>query len=439
MLYTQFHADMQAHLDHSSACFVLALSGGMDSRVLLHLMGRYLKQYPQTRCRAVHVHHGLSPNADRWAEQCLQWACDAGIHCVVEHVTLELGKRKSLEEQARQARYQALAKHLQAGSTLMTAQHADDQLETVLLALKRGSGPAGLAAMPTLQPFASGVHWRPLLAAARQDIECYAGQHQLQWVDDESNNDERYDRNFLRHSVTPQLVERWPGLRKAVARSASLCGEQEALLQELLADKLQYALHPDQSLNISALGSERQAKALIRQWLSQQNARMPSQAQLEQIWHNIAMAKQDANPKLSWHQHEVRRSQERLYLLGRWPDISTEVVSLTLNKPAPLPGELGGIALVETSKGSLRRPSVDEPISIRFEPAGQVVQPVGRVGKRKLKKLFQEYGIPSWNRRRTPLLFYGEVLAAVAGVFVVEGFAGEDCDLEWHNSALQVQ
>lgn len=434
MLYAKLKTCLQAS-PATSRRFVLALSGGMDSRVLLHLMGRYLQAFPSASCHAVHVHHGLSLHADSWAKRCVQWAKDAGIDCSVEHVNLTLGSRLSVEQQAREARYQVLAQHLQPADILLTAQHADDQFETLLLALKRGSGPAGLSAMPQCAAFAVGLHMRPLLDAPRADIEAYATAHQLEWVEDESNSDERYDRNFLRHQITPLMTERWPGIRKAVARSAALCAEQERLLQDLLADKLAAALQPDHSLRIDSLGSERQGKALIRQWLSQQGALMPSQAQMAQIWQTVVLAKQDANPKLCWSRFELRRFQQRLYVIEPWSDITNTVLECQLGHPCLLPQKLGSLSLLPAAKGCLRLPTPDEPVTIRFEPAGLEVRPLGRAGKRKLKKLFQEYDVPSWNRRRTPLVFYGEHLAAVAGVFVVADYAGHECDLQWSPSS----
>ena len=438
MLYSRLSACLQAYCD-TPRRFVLALSGGLDSRVLLHLMGQFVRQHPQHACIAVHVHHGLSPNADSWSESCQRWSDLEGIECRVEQVTLELGGRISVEQQAREQRYQALARHLGSGDILLTAQHADDQLETVLLALKRGSGPAGLAAMPEHNVFADGFHLRPLLTSTRQDIESYGRQHRLEWVEDESNRDVRYDRNFLRHQVTPLLVGRWPGIRKAVARSAALCGEQEALLQELLADKLRQAMHADRSLVIAGLGSERTGKQLIRQWLAQFEVLMPSQAQLEQIWHTVVRAKPDANPQLCWSDVQIRRYQQRLYLVRQWPDISRWQQECRLDEPCQLPPGLGSLTLRREPDGRLRLPMPGEVVTIRFAPEAIEVKPVGRVGRRKLKKLFQEYGIPSWNRRRTPLVFYGDQLAAVAGLFVVDQFAGQDCDLEWHNDAPGVQ
>lgn len=438
MLYSRLSSCLQAHSDTPQR-FVLALSGGLDSRVLLHLMGQFIRLNPRHRCIAVHVHHGLSQNADHWSEQCQLWAREEGIECFVEQVTLALGSRVSVEQQAREQRYLALGRHLEAGDTLLTAQHADDQLETVLLALKRGSGPAGLAAMPERTPFAGGFHLRPLLTSTRQEIEDYGRLHRLGWVEDESNQDTRYDRNFLRHQITPLLVKRWPGIRKAVARSAALCGEQEALLQELLKEKLHQAIYHDGSLMVAGLGSARIGKQLIRQWLAQFEVLMPSQAQLEQIWQAVVQAKPDANPQLCWSNVQVRRYQQRLYLVQQWPDISRWQQACQLDVPCQLPQGLGTLSLSRVQNGRLRLPNPDETVSIRFDPEGIEVKPVGRVGKRKLKKLFQEYGVPSWNRRRTPLVFYGEHLAAVAGLFVVEQFAGQDCELEWHNDASGVQ
>ncbi|WP_299020309.1 tRNA lysidine(34) synthetase TilS [uncultured Photobacterium sp.] len=438
MLYSRFCSIFQSYSD-TPRRFVLALSGGLDSRVLLHLMGLFLRQHPQHRCLAIHVHHGLSANADLWSERCVEWSLQEGIECLVERVNLELGSRISVEQLARDERYRALKKHFQPGDILLTAQHADDQLETVLLALKRGSGPAGLAAMAECTPFASGYHLRPLLGVTRQQIEEYGRSCQLDWVEDESNQDTRYDRNFLRHQVAPQMIARWPGIRKAVTRSASLCGEQDALLQELLREKLMQAMYHDQSLIISQLGSERIGKQLIRHWLKRFDVLMPSQAQLEQIWHTIVKAKPDANPQLCWQQVQVRRYQQRLYLVQQWPDIREWQQECLLGQPCQLPQDLGELKLLPTSYGQLRLPKPDEEVSVRFDPEGLEVKPVGRSGKRKLKKLFQEYGVPSWNRRRTPLVYYGEELAAVAGLFVVEAFRGQDCDLEWHNDVSDVQ
>ncbi len=427
MLYSSFSRQLLTTHNVDSKRFILAFSGGLDSRVLLDLMARFIAQFPIYSCHAVYVHHGLSNNADVWAEKCLAWAKQCGISCDVEHVMVETGNRISLEQAAREARYNALAKHIQQGDTLLTAQHSDDQIETFLLALKRGSGPAGLASMPTILPFAKGKHLRPLLNVTRAEIEQYGKEHQLEWVEDESNQDERYDRNFIRHQITPRLVERWPGIHKAVARSSALCGEQEALLEELLSTQLAQATQSDGSLLLADNTTQRIGMALIRQWLRQQKVVMPSLAQLEQLWFNVVLAKQDANPKLCWANVEVRRSQGKLYLLQQWSDISQWQAPFEIDAICHLPQELGTLQLSQSSNDKvLRYPRADEKVTVRFCYQGDPIKPLGRSGSRKLKKLFQEYQVPSWLRSRTPFIFYGEKLVAVVGYFVVADFAGDD-------------
>ncbi|WP_297483586.1 tRNA lysidine(34) synthetase TilS [uncultured Photobacterium sp.] len=421
MLYSHFCHQIFANPPQTRR-LVLALSGGLDSRVMLDLLARFINEYPDYHAHAVYVHHGLSTNADRWAQQCVSWALASGIDCDIERVVCELGGGVSVEQAARDARYKALSRHISAGDSLLTAQHADDQIETVLLALKRGSGPAGLAAMPVLTSFATGQHLRPLLTIRRADIEAYGKQRQLQWVEDESNLDQRYDRNFIRHQITPLLNDRWPGIRKAVCRSAHLCGEQEALLEELLSYQLQQALQTDGSLRLTGNISARLGMALIRQWLKQQAVIMPSLAQLEQIWFHLVQAKADANPQVCWQQYQVRRYQQQLYLLEQWSDISDWQQELNINQPCQLPQTLGTVCLQQQTQTGLRLPYANEVVSVRFDYLGPEIKPQGRSGKRKFKKLLQEYQVPSWLRRRTPMLFYGEQLVAMAGVFVVDEF-----------------
>lgn len=416
--------------------FVLAFSGGVDSCVLLHLLSQYLQQHGGVTAKAVYVHHGLNAHADEWGNLCQQWANALGIECVIERVVLSLDEGESVEAEARTQRYDALSRHVGQGDVLLTAQHANDQLETFLLALKRGSGPAGLSSMPERLPFGDGVLVRPLLRVSRESVVQYAKAQGLSWVEDESNQDTRYDRNFLRHQVVAVLAERWPSIYKAVARSAQLCGEQESLLSELLQETLSARLHQDGSLNIEASDSLQKAFALIRLWLKGQNVAMLSQAQIQSVWQNLVLAQDDANPKLALKQGEIRRFQSRLYWVKPPVDCCEWAVEWNTKEALNLPHALGELTLVqgEGSALNLRFPKKDEVVSVRFNPTGLMAKPIGRVGSRSMKKLYQEYGVPSWRRRSTPLIFYGDQLAAVAGLFVVSGFEGEDLALHWHQN-----
>lgn len=406
---------------------LVAFSGGLDSTVLLHQLVLWRAQNPGVVLRAIHIHHGLSPHADSWVQHCESVCAQWQVPLVVERVHLE-DDGLGIEAQARRARYQAFAQTLLPGEVLMTAQHLDDQCETFLLALKRGSGPAGLSAMGESYPFAGTQLIRPLLAQTREALEAWARQHELCWIEDESNQDDTYDRNFLRLRVTPLLQQRWPHFAQAVARSAALCAEQESLLDELLASDLANCVTAQGTLLLGPLmtmSTVRRA-ALLRRWLAGLNAPMPSRDGLERIWQEVALAREDASPSFRLGEYEVRRYQSQLWWVKSVDGQSETVIPwLEWKTPLTLPAGLGSVQLI--SAGDLRLPQADEVVSIRFKAPG-LLHIVGRNGGRKLKKIWQEQGIPPWRRDSTPLLFYGDTLIAAAGGFVThEGLAkGEE-------------
>ena len=409
----------------NSQSILVAFSGGLDSTVLLHQLVQWRALHPDVALRAIHIHHGLSPHADSWVQHCESVCAQWQVSLVVERVHLE-DDGLGIEAQARRARYQAFAQTLLPGEVLMTAQHLDDQCETFLLALKRGSGPAGLSAMGESSPFAGTQLIRPLLAQTREALEAWARQHELCWIEDESNQDDTYDRNFLRLRVTPLLQQRWPHFAQAVARSAALCAEQESLLDELLASDLADCITSRGTLLLTPLmmmSGVRRA-ALLRRWLAGLNAPMPSRDGLERIWQEVALAREDASPSFRLGEFEVRRYQSQLWWVKSVDGQSETVIPwLEWKTPLTLPAGLGSVQLI--SAGDLRLPQADEVVSIRFKAPG-LLHIVGRNGGRKLKKIWQEQGIPPWRRDTTPLLFYGETLIAAAGVFVTREGAAED-------------
>ncbi|MBS1204401.1 MAG: tilS [Proteobacteria bacterium] len=419
VLKTTMTMPLFAPLSTASRQFLVAFSGGLDSTVLLHQMMLWREQQPDIRLRAIHIHHGLSPHANAWAEHCLSLCELWQIPLTVQYVTL-VDNGEGIEAQARKARYQAFRQALTPGEVLLTAQHLDDQCETMLLALKRGSGPAGLAAMPQSLPFAGTQLIRPLLNSSRDTLYQWAQQHDLRWIEDESNADVRFDRNFLRLQVLPLLTARWPHFADAVARSAALCGEQEQLLDELLAGELAAATTQEGALNIAALQtlSEVRRNALLRRWLARQGAVMPSRAMLNRLWLEVAQARDDADPCLRLGEYEVRRFQGNLYWIKtQFSQRNTQLNWPTLFAPLLLPAGLGELLLI--AGGELRAPTAEERVSVRFQASG-LLYIAGRHGGRKLKKIWQEFGVAPWRRDTTPLLFYGETLIAAAGVFATQ-------------------
>jgi tRNA(Ile)-lysidine synthase len=423
-----------SQLPSSQHQFLVAFSGGLDSTVLLHRLVQWRRQRHEIALRAIHIHHGLSPNADAWVQHCQQQCENWQVPLVVCHVNL-VDEGNGIEAQARKARYNAFEHALLPGELLLTAQHLDDQSETFLLALKRGSGPAGLASMPASMSFASTQLLRPLLNETRASLVEWAQQHDLQWIDDESNEDDRYDRNFLRLRVLPQLNDRWPHFADAVARSAALCGEQEQLLDELLADELAAATGTSGELSIGALTlmSSLRRNAILRRWIAAHHVLMPARDMLIRIWQEVALAKEDAAPGLRLGNKVVRRYQGQLWLVALLPKMRESVIDwISPSTALILPEELGVLLLV--SGGMLRAPGAGDKVSIRFQASG-VLHIVGRNGGRKLKKIWQELGVPPWLRDTTPLLFYDETLIAAAGRFVTREGAVESgergVDLRW--------
>lgn len=420
----------------TSRQILVAFSGGLDSTVLLHQLAQWRAQQPTLSLRAIHIHHGLSAHADAWVAHCEAVCAQWQVPLVVERVTL-VDAGLGIEAHARQARYQAFADALLPGEVLATAQHLDDQCETFLLALKRGSGPAGLSAMAEISAFAGTQLIRPLLTQTRAALEQWAKQHQLRWIEDESNQDDAYDRNFLRLQVLPLLQQRWPHFADATARSAALCAEQESLLDELLADELSACTTANGTLALTPLMAMSRVRraALLRRWLAAQNAPMPSRDGLDRLWQEVALAREDASPCLRFGDYEVRRYQGQLWWIKSAVGQSETILSWPCwQMPLTLPAGLGHLRL--QPGGELRMPREDECVSIRFKAPG-MLHIVGRNGGRKLKKIWQELNVPSWRRDTTPLLFYGETLIAAAGVFVTrEGLAeGESgVQLVWDKS-----
>lgn len=422
------NAEFQTQLQSvSHTRFLIAFSGGLDSTALLSLLAKQRENRPHFQLRAIHIHHGLSTNADQWALHCTQVCARLGIPLIIEKVNVD--NTNGIEAGAREARYQAIARHMQADEVLVTAHHLQDQTETFLLALKRGSGIQGLGAM---QPKSAVYHlpvFRPLLNFSRQQLEDYVRSENLPWVEDESNGDTRYERNFLRNQVLPQLRKRWAYFDLAVQRSAQHCFEQQQLINELLAEQFsQIYQKTDRTLNIAdfAKMSLLKQRALLRLWLSAWHLPMPSLVQLDQFIQDVIKARKDANPQFKLHDKIIRRYRHKLYITPPFADLTELRIDVTLNRPIELPDNLGVLKMttdnqavqVQWNHYETTLPLTELPIQIRFAYAGKVRLTRNGVNE-DIKKIWQQLQVPPWQRHRIPLIFYGETLKSAVGFFDV--------------------
>ncbi len=420
---------------YSITDWCLAYSGGVDSQVLLHLLHQ-IQQQPelcntfQFTFSAVYIDHQLQAESSAWAEHCAQQCAALNIPFQSVAVNARAKTGESPEAAARVARYGAFKKIIRPGMCLLTAQHQDDQAETVLIQLLRGAGAAGLSAMPALSAFAEGWHARPLLNISQQAIHDYAKQHRLQWVEDPSNQLPHYDRNYLRQQIMPELQQRWPAVNKTLNRFARQQAENNDLLQQLASIDLQRVQQQDQSLAIAALKELNPARArnLLRYWFKTQQASMPSSAVLMQLLQQIQSENHDNHLCVSWADTEVRRFRDALYLLKQSQHDAKQVIAWDGEQALELTSLDQKLALIQAESGSqtpyvLKAEILEQRLSIRFRQGGERIQPAGRQGHRDLKKLFQEAALPEWQRDRIPLLYAGEQLAAVVGYWLADEWA----------------
>jgi tRNA(Ile)-lysidine synthase len=408
--------------------YCVAYSGGVDSHVLLHLLATRADALP-ARLTAVHVDHQIQHQSGDWTLHCRAICEELGVAFECLQVDGRARPGESPEAAARRARYRALAAWLPKEAVLLTAQHQDDQAETLLLQLFRGAGPRGLAAMPALAPLGRGKMARPLLPYTRQIILDYAHQHKLCWVEDPSNDNLRYDRNLLRHQLMPLLRQHWPGIDRVLARAAGLQADQAELAQALAEVDLRACEptgQPDQ-LDCSALQALDPARQrnLLRHWLEDNALSLPTHSVLEQLRNNEVNARSDASPCVRWPGAEVRRYRNRLYAMSPLP-VPDPAARFTwdIRQPLELP-QAGGKLTAVPSTGCGLRVTENTSLEIRFRQGGEVLQPTGRHEHHRLKKLFQEWHVPDWERARVPLIYTGDVLVAVAGLCVCEGFQAD--------------
>ncbi|WP_227520408.1 tRNA lysidine(34) synthetase TilS [Marinobacter sp. LV10R510-11A] len=406
----------------------VALSGGLDSTLLLHLAA-----HCHPGIRAVHINHQLQANAGETETFCRNLCAELGVPLTVQPVTVELGSGpgEGLEETARKARYHAFEAILEPGDVLLMAHHGDDQAETVLFRMFRGSGVAGLAGMPQSRPLGRGHLARPLLDFERSELERHAHLAGISWVDDPSNTDQRFDRNFLRLGILPALKKRWSGLNQRLRHTASACSESDFLNQQLAELQWRGLGAYERRLPVAGLNalSLAEQKNLLRWWIRRAGYSSPSINDWSQVLHDLLQAAEDRSPELRANGFSLRRFQGELYLDPELPDLPHEPVLLEPGQPVSWGEWTIKLMPVATEITDV------QPIRICTRQGGERLRFRLDGPSKSLKKWLQEQAVPPWERGRLPLVFKGlegeEELIAIGDLWCSEQYSGSAPEAVW--------
>jgi tRNA(Ile)-lysidine synthase len=420
---------------------LVGLSGGMDSILLLELLNEKIES---KRIQAVHINHGLSNNADQWQQFTQDYCNQLGVDYYSEKVELvETGD--GIEAAARKARYAVFEKCLIKNGLLFLAHHADDQVETVLYRLLRGSGSKGLAGMPESRSLGLGKLIRPLLAYSKQAVQREVVDRGLKWIEDESNLDDRFDRNYIRNQVIPILAKRWPDYSSSIMQSAGLSEQANQLSKDLALEDLAgldvlkvtagWSISVDGLTNLSVL----RQKNILRYWSEMHNLPAPSSKIINEILSSVVGARQDASPEIVWQSQCWARFQNRLYLLKHSNQYIPQDSTVRWDMQNCLPLADGSQLSAQQSKGKGLAVAEDF-LEIRYRQGGERCKPVGRGHSSSLKKLLLEYQLPPWLRDRVPLFYVNNELVAVGDLWVCEGFSAKPnqsgVEIKWQLDSL---
>ena len=420
-ILTQVSSRLESLVRHDQDKIWVGYSGGLDSTVLLHAATKLFDG-----CVAgIHVNHQLSSNAKYWEKHCADFADKLGIELIVERVDVD-SSNKGLEAEARIARYRAYEKHIRPGEGLLLGHHQDDQAETFFLRLMRGAGIDGLSGISAQRKHKHFFIARPLLDISKTDLKDYAERHGLTWVEDESNGEEDFDRNYLRNTIIPQFAQRWPAIVAKVTHAQAWLSESKTLLDTYADEDLGLLGERAEKVGRSICLNQLQRmdwlrrKHVLRRWVACFGNNQISANQLEQV-EKLIDAKRDANPEIIWGDTTFRRFQQRLYLIPKFENVSDRTISISGSVSA-LPN---GFAL------TLPKSWLNQAVEVRFRSAGLRCHPVGREHSQSLKKLLQEYAVPPWLRDQVPLIYIDGSLVAVGDYFVQRG-------TPWSESATQL-
>lgn len=416
----------------NDARIYVGVSGGLDSVVLLHLLVT-LREFTDISLIALHAHHGLHPDATKWQEFCERLCEKWSVTLKTQLLDVRVTNGEGCEASARKARYRWYASIVKPTDYLLLAHQRDDQAETVLLNLLRGAGVRGLTAMALASTFANCRIIRPLLGRDRRQLATYANAHRLQWVEDASNRDIAYSRNYLRHEIIPLLRERWPAVSAVLARTAERMRRTQILLEEFAATDLQCTESKSvetvagvgYKMSLSGISdlSDSRLSNLLSHWLGTRGFRRPSHRQMDQLIVELIRRRGSGHTVNRWPGAEVRRYDDWLYVLRPLPQpAAMGTRRWHIEEPLVIPELNIKMVAVPVHGAGLARARITAPLVVRWRRGGERCRFANRGHRQKLKKLLQERRVPPWVRARIPLVYVADEIAAVVDYWYCDPF-----------------
>ena len=407
---------------HSPERYIIAFSGGLDSSVLLHNIVYLREKKPII---AIHVNHQISEYSEEWENFCRDVAKKYGVDIFVERVTINRNSADGIECEMRNKRYEAIRKYIQKGDYLMTGHHRDDQAETLLLRIIRGSSDEGLLGIKPMQIFHGGLLARPLLCFSRKDLQLYAKQSDLKWIKDPSNNDNSFDRNFIRNDILPRLENRWMSINKRFSKVTKLALESSERSDDLASIDLNSLGNTDR---IDADGfsvlSQNRKRNLLRYILKRRGVERPSFNQMidgVKILTNLTENKK--NNRLEWPTINIYYYDGKLFFIEKSEYIEIKrKIKIFSDETLELGNSMGKLSLKADNKGNISPEIVELGLNVTYRKGGEKIKPIGRKYTHKLKNLFQEKKIYPWMRGKIPILEYKNELVCVGNLWVAEKF-----------------
>ena len=407
------------------ARYVVGYSGGIDSTVLLHAINKMIGHIPVV---AVHINHQLIPQAAEWEKHCRKFSESISVEFLSRKVIIDMNSGYGLEAASRKERYDSFKQLIRKNDYLLTAHNQDDQVETVLLNIFRGCGLRGIRGIPASRKFFEGRLVRPLLRVSRNEISEYAKKYKLSWIEDPSNQYQKYDRNFLRHKILAQLKTRWPAVNNNVRKTSELASEINAELKEIAFIDAPL-FYKNNQLDIRAIKnlSPARQKNILRYALLSLGFPLPSSIKLNQIINEVINARVDRQPLVQWSDVQVRRYRKKIYFLSEYfQPKDNNIEKIYLNGPNWQLGKGLGSLSLEKSDIGIKRSIAKEGFNVTFRAGGEKIKPLGSGYSRKVKKLFQEAAVVPWMRENIPLLFYEGNLIAVADMWLDKSYAADN-------------